>query len=242
MSIIEDFRNILERERNAGHSLNKLVTEAGVEYASVYKWLNSKQKSLNLNTVARILDTLGARIVLPAHDAAREVCFVDAKLVPAAGGNCPPPDAEDYLAVPVVEEVGAGPGILPLGETKSWFLVYKHQPAVRYRRDLIAVEIGKHSTSMLPTLSPGDIVLVDRQDRDVMRPGRMMLVMDPEGAGKIKRVASEDRKQDFRITYYSDNAADNPPEVYSLREDFGDDWEKCIVGRVVWAWSDVSDR
>ncbi|MCB8573639.1 phage repressor protein, partial [Bilophila wadsworthia] len=42
------------------------------------------------------------------------------------------------------------------------------------------------------------------------------------------------------ITYYSDNAAENPPEVYSLMEDFDGDWNKSIVGRVVWAWSDVS--
>ena len=69
-----------------------------------------------------------------------------------------------------------------------------------------------------------------------------MLVMDTEGCGKIKRVAVEHqpKKRDYRITYYSDNAAENPPEVYSLTEDFEGDWNKSVVGRVVWAWSDVS--
>lgn len=186
---------------------------------------------------------LGGKLVLPdgKGDTGRDVCFVDARIVPAGDGQNAP-TAEDYLAVPLVEEVGAGPGIIPQGELLSWFLIYRHQQAVRYRRDLIAVQIGKQSTSMLPTLAPGDIVLVDRQDRDVTLPGHIMLVMDPEGAGKVKRVATEERGRDFRITYYSDNAASNPPEVYSLRDDFLNDWEKVIVGRVIWAWSDISEK
>ena len=58
-----------------------------------------------------------------------------------------------------------------------------------HKHDLIAVRIGDHSTSMLPTLRPEDIVLVDRQDIDCATPGRIMLVLDPDGAGMIKRVA-----------------------------------------------------
>lgn len=173
----------------------------------------------------------------------KDVCFVDARIAPAGDALPPPPD-EDYLAVPLVEEVGAGPGIIPQNELISWFLVWRHQRAIQHKRDLIAVMLGKHSTSMVPTLKPQDIVLVDRQDKDVMNfKGRIMLVLDPaDGSGKIKRVAAENqpKKKDYRITYYSDNAAENPPEVYSLMEDFDGDWNKSIVGRVVWAWSDVS--
>ncbi len=86
---------------------------------------------------------------------------------------------------------------------------------------------------MLPILHPGDVVLVDRQDRDVMTPGRIMLVMDPDGAGMIKRVAVEEVKseRDWRIVFYSDNVANHPPIVYSLREDFLGDWDRAVVGR-----------
>ena len=191
------------------------------------------------------LEKLGGSVNIPgerAAEAGQDVCFVNARVVPM-GENQAPPKSEDYMAVPLVEEVGAGPGVIPQGEMLSWFLVYKHQDAVRYRRNLIAVQIGKTSTSMEPTLHPGDAVLIDRDDRDVKRPGRMMLVLDPDGAGKIKRVSVEPRKNgDYRILYYSDNAADNPPEVYSLRDDFLNDWDRAIVGRVVWAWSDVSNK
>ena len=95
---------------------------------------------------------------------------------------------------------------------------------------------------MIPTLSPGDIVLVDRDDRDVKTAGHIMLVTEPSGEGKIKRVAVQPKNGDFSITYYSDNVVDNPPDTYSLREDFYSDFERAIVGRVIWAWSDVRNK
>ena len=218
-----------------------LADASGVDPANISRWTRGK-RSPKLEDIAPIFDVMQAKIVLPdEEDPARDICFVDARAVPA-GANQPPPEVEDYLAVPLVEEVGAGPGLIPQGELLSWFLVYRHQDAIRYRRDLIAVRIGKRSTSMLPILHPGDVVLVDRQDRDVMTPGRIMLVMDPDGAGMIKRVAVEEVKseRDWRIVFYSDNVANHPPIVYSLREDFLGDWDRAVVGRAIRAWSDIS--
>ena len=213
----------------------------GVTGDNLHKWLRGDRVP-TLEKISPIMNQLGISLNLP-HDADKEVCFVNAKIVPAGEGAMPP-QAIDYIAAPMVGEAGAGPGYLPQNEIKSWFLVYKHQDAVRYRRNLIAVEIGERSTSMQPTLKPRDIVLIDRDDRDVSKPGHMMLVLDPvDGSGMIKRVAvTELEDGDFRITYYSDNAVDNPPLVYSLKKDFGNDLEKSIVGRVVWAWSDVKEK
>ena len=167
---------------------------------------------------------------------------MNAKIAPI-GAGIEPPQSEDYIAAPMVGEVGAGLGYIPQDEVKSWFLAYRHHPAVRFRRNLIAVEIGAHSTSMQPTLNPGDIVLVDRDDRDVLRPGHMMLVTDPDGAGMIKRVSIEDKQDgDYRITFYSDNGLKYPPMVYSLLKDYAGDWDKVIAGRVIWAWTDVREK
>ena len=208
---------------------------------NLHKWLRG-DRIPTLEKISPIMNQLGISLKLP-QDEAHAVCFVNAKIVPA-GENVPPPQAEDYIAAPMVGEVGAGPGYIPQDEIKSWFLVYKHQDAVRYRRNLLAVELGQRSTSMQPTLNPKDIVLVDRDDRDVSKPGHMMLVLDPlDGSGMIKRVAVREKDNgDFQITYYSDNAAENPPDIYSLRNDFGGEWERAIVGRVVWAWSDVRSK
>ena len=233
----------LRKAADDAGSIRKLAERCGVNAVTLSRWL-SGDRNPTVVEVSKIFDTLGVSFYCDAQqEQSKNVCFVDARIAPA-GEDLPPPPDEDYLAVPLVEEVGAGPGIIPQNELISWFLVWRHQRAIQHKRDLIAVMLGKHSTSMVPTLKPQDIVLVDRQDKDVMNfKGRIMLVLDPfDGSGKIKRVAAENqpKKRDYRITYYSDNAAENPPEVYSLMEDFDGDWNKSIVGRVVWAWSDVS--
>jgi phage repressor protein C with HTH and peptisase S24 domain len=205
MGFYQDFLDGLKDLYGPGKrfaSESELAAFVGVAPAQIYKYTH-ECSTRNIARLGAILDRLDLRLTpaeQPGLPAAREVCFVDARLTPA-GERQTPPDAEDYMAVPLVEEVGAGPGIIPQGGFLSWFLVYKHQDAVRYRRDLIAVQIGRNSTSMQPILHPGDIVLVDREDKSTRIPGHMMLVMDPDGAGKIKRVAVEAKNVDFRIIY-----------------------------------------
>lgn len=217
-----------------------LSRATGVSSANLSRWINGKQMP-RLNEISPIISAVGAKIKEADPEPAKDVCFVNARIVPA--GECvTPPEADDYIAAPMVGEVGAGPGYIPQEEVKSWFLAYKHLPAVRHRRNLLAVELGNNSDSMLPTLAPGDIVLIDRDDRNVDQPGRMMLVLDPDGAGMIKRVSVREEGHDFRITFYSDNATKHPPLVYSLREDYLDDWDRAIVGRAIWAWSDIREK
>jgi phage repressor protein C with HTH and peptisase S24 domain len=45
----------------------------------------------------------------------------------------------------------------------------------------VAVSIGKGEVSMVPTLHPGDIVLVDRAEKAPDPPGKIMLVCEPDG-------------------------------------------------------------
>lgn len=244
MGFKEDFRDgLIKASQGMFRNPSHLAAEAHVEQASVSRYLRN-EKGLSLESVGKLLDAIGARLVFPDEQSpSREVCWVNPEVV-AAGDGLPAPDKEDYYAVPLVEEAGAGPGIIPQGQQLSWFLVWKHQESIRYRSDLIAVRIARGSDSMVPTLAPGDIVLVDRQDKNADRPGRIMLVMDPDGAGKVKRVHAQHvpEEKDYRLTYYSDNAAAYPPEVYSLKRDFEGDWHRAIVGRVIWAWSDVSSK
>ena len=237
------FEIIRQRILATGMSQAQFARETGVQQGSLSRFLKGEQNSLSGETVAKIVNFFGAKLVFPGEDTTepdRDVCWVNAKIMPA-GEYVAPPVAEDYIAAPLVGEVGAGPGYLPQESVESWFLVYKNVPAIMGRRNLIAVEIGARSTSMQPLLNPGDIVLVDRDDIDVSRPGHIMLVRDPDGAGMVKRVSvqpSADRR-DFSLQFYSDNAAENPPLLYSLRADYGGDISNAIVGRVIWAWSDV---
>lgn len=220
----------------------ELAEFAGIAPSQVKKYQTASDMK-NIEKFFAFLDKLGVNLDFePNPEPDRDVCFVNAKIAPI-GASIEPPQSEDYIAAPMVGEVGAGLGYIPQEEVKSWFLAYRHHPAVRFRRNLIAVEIGAHSTSMQPTLNPGDIVLVDRDDRDVLRPGHMMLVTDPDGAGMIKRVSIEDKQDgDYRITFYSDNGLKYPPRVYSLLKDYAGDWDKVIAGRVIWAWTDMREK
>lgn len=232
----------LKSARTQFGSTAALAAKTGVNPVTLGRWLTGERKPTVVE-VGKIFDLLGIKFDgTPQTEAGKDVCFVDAKIVPP-GDYEKPPQSEDYIAAPLVGEVGAGPGYLPQEEIKSWFLVYRNLPAILYRRNLIAVEIGKHSTSMKPLLNPLDIVLVDRDDRDVTKPGHIMLVLDPDGQGMIKRVSIEQREDDdFSVFYYSDNATENPPICYRLRKDFLGDWDRAIVGRVIWAWSDVREK
>lgn len=237
------FEQLREKLIGCGVSQSEIARQAGVQQASLSRFMSAGQATLNGDALLRIIKWLGGKITLnPGANADKDVCFVRADTVSSEDG-VKPPDSLDYIAAPLVGEVGAGAGYLPEEEIKSWFLVYRQLPAIRYRRNLVAVEIGAASTSMQPTLNPSDIVLVDRDDRDVTRPGHMMLVLDPlDGSGMIKRVSVREKDDDFQITYYSDNAAKWPPAIYSLKNDFGGDWDRSIIGRVIWAWADVREK
>lgn len=242
MSIYEKFLTELKRlSEEQFPNAHQLAKHLEVEPNLITRWLN-RERVPKLDKVSEICERLGITLKLPLEDATREVCFVNAKVV-NAGEGAPPVVPEDYLAVPLVEEVGAGPGVIPQGELKSWFLVWRHQAALQGKSDFIAVEIAKGSDSMEPTLCPKDIVLVSRADTSIVN-GRMYLVLDPDGSGKIKRVSIKHLpdEKDYRLTYYSDNAAEYEPEVFSLKNDFYNDWKRAVVGRVVWAWSDVSRK
>ncbi len=136
-------------------------------------------RNVGIKTVTAMLEAVGARIAWPGEEPemTRDVCWVDSKVVRAGKGQALPP-AENYLAVPLVGETGAGPGVMSDDQIKSWVLVYRHQHAIQLKSDLLAVEIERGSTSMVPLLHPGDIVLVDREDKKPERRGNIFLVRE----------------------------------------------------------------
>lgn len=227
-------------------SQNAFARAIGVQQGSLSRFLN-EGAGLNFESALKILDRLGFAISPPEdapEETTREVCFIDAKIVPA-GDNMPPPKSEHYVAVPMVDEVGAGPGIIPQGELRSWVLLYKDHPSVMRRSNLLAVEVGRNQMSMTPTLHPGDIVLVDRDDwgKDGYNPpGNIFLVREPgqDGGGMVKRVSIDGRNEETTVTFYSDNK-EYRPSTYLLNR-YDGDIRAAIVGRVVWAWSDLSRK
>ena len=241
MQAHEYFIAILNKAIEKAGSASRLARALNVAPNMITRW-SKGERFPNLKSIQPVFDYVNEEFRTGDAIVDKTVRFVNPRLVKAAE-QLEEPDADDFLAAPVVGEVGAGPGYFDQNQVKRWMLADMTHPAIRGRRNLIAVEIGRGSTSMLPLLHPGDVVLVDRDDRDVSYPGRIMLVRDPDGAGMVKRVKMERHPRiGWQIVYFSDNASAHPPLLYSLDEDFDGSMENAIVGRVVFAMQDVKNR
>lgn len=223
----------------------RMADELDIDPSQLNRFLK-KERGLNADSLGHILDKIGASITFgdEPEDAAREVCFQTPDKA-QAGINTPDPQPDDYLAVPLAASpVAAGPGLIPEDKIEGWVLVWRHQESIRFRSNLVAVEIGQNELSMVPTLHPGDIVLVDRNDRDPSPAGKIMLVCEPgeEGGAMVKRVNTKRLEDDIELVFYSDNSRDFPPTTYRLDRDYDGDINRAIGGNVVWAWSDMSRK
>ena len=234
---------LLDEIRRLG-GIDKVTDILGASRSSLYRIAKGEQKP-GADKLLSWVERLGAEIIFPGDvqkSQARDIEFINPKIVSAENG-APPPVGQDYFAIPLAASpVAAGPGRINEDQLKGWVVVWRHHDSIRFRTDLVAVEIGKGETSMVPHLHPGDIVLVDRADRRPDVDGKIMLVCDPDGGCAIKRVSSRSVDGDTELVFYSDNAPTNPPRVFRLNRDYGGELQTAIGGRVVWAWSDMTRK
>lgn len=145
---------------------------------------------------------------------------------------------ENYFAAPLISgSVAAGTGgILSETDIESYVWIYGPELKERMHHDLIAVRVDrKNGDSMRPTLRPGDIVLVDKNDPSgdphAFKSGALYAVRDGKGGTCVKRL-HRDKKA---IIVTSDNP-EFPPEI---------SWTgnilELIIGRVVWGWRNLLD-
>lgn len=239
MGISEDILKGLKKATSKGglfpHAA-ALAEACGVAPSLITRWLKEERSPQ--------LDKLGAKIVFPGDtmDTGRDVKFVQV-IRHADTNGLRPPDADQYRAYPLVAEVSAGKGRVAEEDLESWVMVFTGEPSIRGRSRLIAVRIGKREDSMEPLLSPGDILLVDLDEREPKRDGQTWLVRYPKtGEGAIKRVKVEGVKKEQTVTFYSDNLLCYPPKTYSVYKDFDGDLKNAIVGQCVWHWRDITTK
>lgn len=245
MGIYSDLLGEIQRRINNKEAQSDIAQACNVQPMYVHRLLHGK-RSKNSQKLFGFIESLGGKIVFSKDDAetTKSVYFVKPKIVSSAP-DCGLVD-ENYIAVPLASmPVAAGQGIIPEEKIKSWVLVWTGQEAVRHRSNLVAVEVGMGQRSMEPTLHPGDIVLVDRNDRIPQgRQGNIYLVRAPssdEAGLAIKRVALQKKNSHDLVVFYSDNN-EFAPEVYSLDSDYNDDIRQAVLGRVIWSWSDMSKK
>jgi len=131
---------------------------------------------------------------------------------------------DDCLPVPLLEDpIAAGTPVPISGRsaesryfTKSWLRRF-HKP--------ILVTVGVGQRSMMPTIHPGDLLLIDQQMITDPLPEHIYAV-NSEGGGTVKRCALVNDK----LKLIPDNP-DYSDQVIDVAEA---DISKIIVGRIVW--------
>ena len=245
------YSELLERlngmigEEGRWRCANRLAEDMGLtpsEKTKFYKTLGGYSVP-RADAFLEWLEFVGARIEFPGDrppgpgDAGRALCF------DRPGYRPPGLRSEDYVVVPLVgaERAFASGGFGP-DPDQEWVLVSRREHSLRSRANLVALRVGRGDRSMLPLLSPGDVVVVDRDDRRPAEPGRLMLVRLPDGAACIRRVAAAPVPGDLQLTLYADNTRDCPPAVLSLARDCRGDLTAVLGGAVVTSWTDLTRK
>ncbi|MBM4302485.1 MAG: LexA family transcriptional regulator [Deltaproteobacteria bacterium] len=140
---------------------------------------------------------------------------------------------EDYLAVPMIEaQIAAGYlAEIPEDYVTSLVWVYKPEIGRRQHHNLRAVQLAKNADSMVPTIRPGDIIIVDPTERPPMKPLNKNAIYavrsQEEGGCAVKRVKEV---ADYWLLL-SDNKEKEPILLRKERED------NPFIGRVIWSWT-----
>ncbi len=140
---------------------------------------------------------------------------------------------EDYLAVPLVAGlVGAGyEGAVPWDYIAHLVWVYKPELGRRQWHNLRAIKVAPQANSMVPTIRPGDIVIVDPEERPPQQPLDKKAIyavrLDEHGNAAIKRV----RELDDVWILLSDNLEYNPIMVKKAEV------PNLVIGKVIWSWT-----
>jgi transcriptional regulator with XRE-family HTH domain len=145
-------------------------------------------------------------------------------------------DEGEYFKAPLLAgQIAAGPGrVIPENDVLSYVWLYSPKLLGRNTHDLIAVEIGRGEESMVPTLFPGDIVLIDRDDprgKLDFKNGRIYAVRTKGGECQVKRVYVKSQA----LIIASDNREVPPENAWT------DDLKRLIIGRVVWGWRNLQE-
>lgn len=195
-----------------------------------------RERGLTADSIGKILDKLGARIVFPDEPK-------DEPMEVRLSGDEAGLSSGDYIAVPITRpELAARAGLIPEDAVEGWILAWRHHESIRFRSNLAALRIPQGDQGLAPLLSPGDVVLVDRNDRDPNPTGRLMLVNSPDGIASVRRVNARNTGQGLQLVFYSENSREFPPETHMLESEYEGDITRAIGGGIITAMADMTRK
>ncbi len=223
--ILDILKNYVRKYHN--NNVKQAAQALGLSEPTLAQWLKGT-RSPNLESIGPVLDRIGVSVVL-CNTTARDVQLVPV-CTDAAGRGLVPEDG--CIAIPQLEEFCKRDRNHVYGDVKDWFYLRCDHPVVRTRKNLVAVRITRDELE--PEYNAGDILVVDLDDRQPDN-ACYMLVASPDGVCSIRRVSLQVTRDDTRIAF-SENVGKRFPESFSLRKNYGNVWERAVVGKVVAAF------
>ena len=128
-----------------------------------------------------------------------------------------------------------------LSTTLEYIQIPKNNEYIKYRHALVALELPADSTSMSPSLNPGDLLIVDIHDRiPQSAPGNIYLVCDPATEkALVRRVGKTHKKGNDFLVYYTDNTLVTPT-MFNIETELGGRLENGLKGKLVAAFCNMS--
>jgi len=167
---------------------------------------------------------------LKTLDQVARVFGLDAwQLQTAEPGTTRDTNLDGFAAVPLIaKSVGAGRPI-DVSSDEIDYVAFQEAFAGRFDRP-VAVRVGNDQHSMVPTILPGDLLLIDQDEEARLHPDpRRIYALNIDGGATIKRV----ELVDHRLIVSSDNLDKERYPTYTTPLD-DIDLRAVVVGEIVW--------
>jgi len=209
--------------KQLGWSLNDLATKTSIN-ATILEFYEKGQAPIPLD----LLNDLAKKLNVAPHEFLLEEeshQVPELKVFQAASAkNAPKLREEDYVSIPLTESsIAAGQPIIQADKIEDYVIL--HIRAAGRRNNLVASRVD--GESMEPMLHSGDIVVIDRDDRRVLK-NKIYAIFHEDGL-TAKYV---ERKKDLLILHPLNPTFD--PQSIKLQEH-----PDPIVGRIIGAWKQL---
>ena len=229
--VIDGVNRLMAAQDLTQTKLEKLV---GMPQSTVSRWLLN-QSSPRFDTVSKVLDFVGVKLVWPDNPRKIEV-GVQVRALPSVHKAVTLPAVEHgWRAVPVVTwGTLSGPGIVVDNrQVLNWHLVPDTWPGVLGRGNVLAAVVGPDRTGMAPSVRPGDLIFVDMEFPATPNPDSIYILRTPTGDPRLCRVTAKPYGNDTLIVV-SEDGQSSVADIYSLARDYkADDFNAVIIGEVV---------
>lgn len=219
-------------------SYNKMCREFGIKQATLSKFCTGANSGYKF--VAEILDKLGVRLLWPdqVSETKRPVIMNAPKETPEGFAISNRTRAIPILPIDEVSDFGAMDAV----NITDWCLLEGNISTLLNRNNLVAVRLDRDQRHLGHLIRPGDLVVVDREDKSVNedRDGNIFLVKDPWDGFAIKRATLRQQNENFILLFYSDSG-EFPPSTIDIN-DLGEDIQQAVVGRIVHARIDMTKK